>query len=59
MLHIYWSDLRHKVDQELDPKEFEARIIVADIIINDTLKLMKSLTSHDALYTLMQKLTLL
>ena len=44
MLHIYWSDQRFKEDKEQEPDLFEAKIVVGDLIINETLKLMKSMT---------------
>lgn len=55
MLHIYWAEgASHEQEAE-----FEARVVSADIVISDTLKLLKSMTNHDALYTLMSKLVLL
>ncbi len=58
MLHIYWSDPKFKEDKEQEAELFESKIIIADLIINETLKLMKSMTQHDALYNLMQKLSI-
>lgn len=39
-------------------KLFESRIVAADLVISDTLRLLKSMTNHDALYSLLCKIVL-
>ena len=62
MLHIYWNESmvdplgNHETERQ-DPL-FEARVVTTDLILSDALKLLKSMTNHDALYSVMSKLVL-
>lgn len=55
MLHIYWNNSEEIEDINM----FQARIVSTDLVISDTLRLLRSITNHDALYSLMKKLVLL
>ncbi len=62
MLHLYWrngEEEKKEEEKKEDLELLEYQIVTADLIISDTLKLLKSITNHDSLYSLMSKLIVL
>lgn len=57
MLHTYFSP--SYVKEEVQTAIFESRIVAIDMVVSDTLKLLRPMTNHDSVYNLISRLTLL
>lgn len=57
LLHLYHNPLK-KQEELADPKVLEYRIMAIDMVISDTIKLLRYMTNHDAVYNLISNMAL-
>lgn len=58
MLHIHKNNNVDQPQEDIEESKFKARIISIDIVISETLKMMRLVKQSEALLSLMQKFVL-